>query len=86
MVAVGLLLLVSLISVGLAFKKKFPTIGFIGVAGGLLAPFLYAGITDPGFSNRQAFCRAKIFSDYLCAGDRPWCLAVALLKTGDGSN
>ena len=59
--AVGLLLLVSLISVGLAFKRNSQPLALLGVAGGLLAPFLYAGIADPDFEIDKLFAGQKYF-------------------------
>lgn len=59
--AVGLLLLVSLISVGLAFKRNSQPLALLGVAGGLLAPFLYAGVTEPDFQVDKLFAGQKYF-------------------------
>ena len=78
--AVGLLLLVSLISVGLAFKRNSQPLALLGVAGGLLAPFLYAGITDPDFQIDKLFAGQKYFLIIYVLVIDLGVIAVALFK------
>ena len=78
--AVGLLLLVSLISVGLAFKRNSQPLALLGVAGGLLAPFLYAGITDPDFEIDKLFAGQKYFLIIYVLVIDLGVIAVALFK------
>ena len=78
--AVGLLLLVSLISVGLAIKRNSQPLALLGVAGGLLAPFLYAGITDPDFEIDKLFAGQKYFLIIYVLVIDLGVIAVALFK------
>ena len=59
--ASGLLLMVGAVSVGLAFKKDSQPLALLGVAGGLLAPFLYVGLTDSDAQLDKLFDAQRYF-------------------------